>query len=330
MSRITILLNAFHSLKEIYTQKLNRIAEETNKSKIAILLDCIYARIRHGCDIEQYTIGGFFRLREFERKRSLTIHRKNKLVSKLNPQKFVPVLSDKVLFNKHFSQFIHRKWLYTAESDLEDFKRFFSTLPKSVLLKPIDSMQGKGIEKIVVTKDSEIELLYEEVKDKKILIEEFIQQHPRMVFGNKSVNTIRVMTMIDRKGEGHVLKAILRAGVGDACVDNYCAGGVIYDVDLETGIVDSRGRREHDSDNTIIIHPMTDIVMLGYKLPHWEKVMLTAKQVSEFFPQCRLIGFDIAITGDNVELIEGNESAHNGLYEYLGHRGYYHKIINLL
>lgn len=330
MSRIAILLNAFHSLKEIYTQKLNRIVEETNKSKIAILLDCIYARIRHGCDIEQYTLGGFYRLKEFERKQSLTIHRKNKLVNKLNSQKSIQVLSNKVLFNKHFSQFIHRGWIYSEECDWESFKSFFSNLPKSVLLKPIDAMQGKGIEKRVVSNDTEITQLYNDVIDKKILIEEFIQQHPRMVFGNKSVNTIRVMTMVDRNGAGHVLKAILRAGVGDACVDNYCAGGVIYDVDLGTGIVDSRGRKEHDCDNTIIIHPMTDIVMLGYRLPNWEQVMSTAKQAAEFFPKCRLIGFDIAITDDNVDLIEGNESAHNGLYEYLGDKGYFKKISILI
>lgn len=330
MAALSILNNAFRNLKDIYQNHAGAIAKQTGQNRLWILLDCLYARLRHGCDIEQYTLGKFYLLRNFERKQSLTIHRKNKLVNALNPAQDAKMLGDKVLFNKHFKQFIQRKWLYSCESSWQDFEAFVTDYPTPVLLKPIDAMQGKGIEKRVISSHDELARLYEETKDKKILIEQFIEQHPQMVFGNKSVNTLRMMTMVDRQGKGHVLKAILRAGVGDSVVDNYCSGGVIYDVDLDTGIVSSPGRKEHDTDNTIIIHPQTDIIMLGYRLPNWDQVMATARAAAEHFPQCRMIGFDIAITPTGAELIEGNESPHIGLYEYLGKRGYYQKILNLL
>ena len=49
-----------------------------------------------------------------------------------------------------------------------------------------------------------------------------------MALGNTSVNTIRVYTIIDYKGDAHIVQAILRVGVGDSVIDNYCAWGCIY------------------------------------------------------------------------------------------------------
>ena len=92
-----------------------------------------------------------------------------------------------------------------------------------------------------------------------------------MVFGNTSVNTIRTHTILDKKGKAHVIKAILRAGVGDSVVDNYAQGGSIYEVDLQTGIVCSRGKSKAGENH--IIHPGTNIVMLGYQIPNWDKVI---------------------------------------------------------
>lgn len=67
------------------------------------------------------------------------------------------------------------------------------------------------------------------------------------------------------------MKAILRAGVGNSVVDNYCQGGSIYEVDLNTGLVCSFGQSKNNSKS--YVHPGTDIVMLGYKIPNWDVVI---------------------------------------------------------
>ena len=104
-----------------------------------------------------------------------------------------------------------------------------------------------------------MEEVYLQLKDEDVLVEELIVQHPEMCFGNMSVNTIRTHTILDRDGKAHVIKAILRVGVGSTFVDNYAKGGAIYEVDVMEGIVCSYGRNH--AGEVIVKHPQTDIVM---------------------------------------------------------------------
>lgn len=149
-----------------------------------------------------------------------------------------------------------------------------------------------------------------------------------MVFGNTSVNTIRTMTLTDKNGKGHVVKAMLRAGVGDTDVDNYAVGGSIYEVDWETGIVCSRGKSKAGANH--IKHPGTDIIMLGYQIPHWDKVMEASRKAAEHLPQVGIIGWDVAITEDGIDMIEGNHNPDYEFYEYLGSNGYYEVFKNIM
>lgn len=159
-------------------------------------------------------------------------------------------------------------------------------------------------------------------------MEELIVQHDLMNFGNASVNTIRTHTVLDRNGKAHVIKAILRAGCGNTFVDNYAHGGVIYEVDVNEGIVCSKGKTH--SAQTVYIHPQTQQVMLGYRIPHWKEVLHISKQAAEQLPQVGLIGWDVAIRTNSCELIEGNHNPDYELLEFLGSGGYYSIIENLI
>ena len=78
------------------------------------------------------------------------------------------------------------------------------------------------------------------------------------------------------------------------------------------------------------IHPGTDIVMLGYRIPNWDKVIEGSEKAAEMLPQIRIIGWDVAITEDGIELIEGNHNPDYELFEFLGSTGYYSKIKSAL
>ena len=153
-----------------------------------------------------------------------------------------------------------------------------------------------------------MEEVYLQLKDEDVLVEELIVQHPEMCFGNMSVNTIRTHTILDRDGKAHVIKAILRVGVGSTFVDNYAKGGAIYEVDVMEGIVCSYGRNH--AGEVIVKHPQTDIVM----------------HAAEHLPEVRFIGWDVAIGKDRVQLIEGNHNPDYELLEFFGSGGYYEKI----
>ena len=142
------------------------------------------------------------------------------------------------------------------------------------------------------------------------------------------MNTIRVLTACRPDGKARIMKAFLRAGVGDTLVDNTATGGYYYEVDLKTGVVSSEGISK-DGD-LVIIHPKTDIVMLGVKVPRWNEVVEMCVDAAQRMPRVALVGWDVAIGEDHVQLIEGNNSADYIGYEFIGSNGYYEKIKKFL
>lgn len=270
-------------------------------------------------------IGEFWKLSNLERKKRLTYHRIVKLFYKYNCSEFIHLLNNKQEFNAYFHSFVHRNWIYIKDVEESDFVRFVKKYD-SVIIKPTDGVEGGGIRKFVLSENQNVDLskMYVDLKHENVLVEEIIKQHPRMVFDNTSVNTIRTHTILDSNGKGHVVKAILRAGVGNSVVDNYCQGGSIYEVDIDTGLVCTYGQSKNNLKS--YYHPGTDIVMLGYRIPNWDIIIRECERAAESLPQIRIIGWDVAIINEGIELIEGNHNPDYELLEFLGSTGYYEKI----
>lgn len=308
---------------------LNKLAKDENLCIIWVYWDYFWAVLKHRCLIRQYVIGEFWRISNPERQKRLTYSRISELFKKYNQTKYVHYLNEKPEFNVFFSDFVHRDWLHVRKSNVEEFIEFVKR-HKSVIIKPVDGVEGGGIRKFELSDNDVVNLrgLYNDLSNEDVLVEQIIVQHPRMIFGNSSVNTIRTHTILDSNGKAHVVKAILRAGVGSSVVDNYCQGGVIYEVDLKTGIVCTCGQSKNNSKN--YIHPGTDMIMLGYRIPNWDMVIEESQRAAECLPQIRIIGWDVAITETGVELIEGNHNPDYELFEFLGSTGYYQKIKEIL
>lgn len=306
---------------------LNRLAKEERLGLAWVYYDYFMAVVRHRCLIRQYVIGEFWKLSNPERRKRLTYHRMVKLFDKYNQPEYIHYLNEKPDFNAYFSDFVHRDWMHIQNASKDKFVSFLEK-HKTVIIKPVDGVEGGGVRKFTLTEGQDLDKMYDDLKKENVLVEQIIEQHPRMVFGNTSVNTIRVHTILDSKGKAHAIKAILRAGVGESVVDNYCQGGSIYEVDMGTGVVCTFGQSKADSKS--YIHPGTNIMMLGYKIPNWDKVIHTCEQAAELLPPIRIIGWDVAITRDGVELIEGNHNPDYELLEFLGSTGYYEKITKLM
>lgn len=249
-----------------------------------------------------------------------------RLRDRLNPVEYRDVLIEKNLFNRHFADFNHRRWLYAPEATFEEFAEFIETFSR-VLIKPVDGWEGEGI-RAVNTSDLTVEgkkVLFKECQEARTMVEEIITNHPRMRFGNTSLNTLRVTSMLNGKGEPEIMSCVLRAGVGDSVVDNYCSGGVIYNVDVKEGIVDERGIRR-DGRRDIVRHPGSNIIMLGYEIPRWDEVKEFVKKAHRHVPHLRFIGWDVAITPDHLELIEGNHDPDYELYSFIGPGGFWKRV----
>ena len=291
------------------------VSKEEKIPFISLAIDCFFSYLIYGCVPSHYFYGKFYRFSHFERSKILTYKRALRSQKHFNDSSAIKYLLDKSLFNEYFREFIKRDWLDISKSTFDEFDAFL-VKHKEFIVKPKNLMQGKGVRIETCSKEMDLPSLYSRYRNEDVIIEEIIQQHPSMVFNNNSVNTIRVMSVLDKSGKCHILKTILRVGIGNSVVDNYCAGGCIYSVNESCGVIDSYGATMQLS--RLLVHPGSDILMLGLKLPNWDKVVDLIERAHPKLPKCRYVGWDVAITKDGVELIEGNHDPDYELYEFIG------------
>ena len=137
------------------------------------------------------------------------------------------------------------------------------------------------------------------------IIEEVICQHPAIsAIYPHSVNTYRIVTVL-RDGVAHVVYGFIRIGNGSQFVDNINAGGMAAPIDPETGVIQyaAYDKNRHCYD----IHPATGHPIVGVSLPYWKEAVEMCLSAAQVIPQLGYIGWDIAVTENGPQLIEGNE-----------------------
>ena len=299
------------------------VSSYTDKSFLYHFFDCLYCNWKYGCRCYQYSDMDFYKLRSFDRSKTLTSGHLKK-ATKYNDPQYLHYATRKNEFNELYSRFIMRDWLYGEDVTNEEVMAFIKKHGR-VIVKPNASEAGEGIYILEDTNVSSEQIAKIEGKD--VVVEECVVQHPDLSFGGNSVNTIRIVTMIDSKGIPHILTAALRCGVGDSVVDNFSTGGVGYPVNLEHGLIETFGVQITNRHRPIYIHPGTDIVMVGKKIPYWEEVIKMIKEAATVVPQLRYVGWDVAVTQQGPLIIEGNPSPGFGLLEGIGNnRGIYGAI----
>lgn len=268
-------------------------------------LDIIWCYFRYGADYDDYRDYKFYIKRGRERRRYVTAFKKRKIMYKFQNQEVYDNIENKHLFNTRYAPFIQRKWISSTTSTKDEILAFIGEHGK-VIAKVTDSGKGVGINIIHAGNQAEIDELFAEIDKKRIfVIEELIENAPELKAVNpSSLNTLRVVTAIDAKGEIHILGISLRMGSGGSFVDNLSSGGIMCNVNPEHGIIDSWGITKTTAVH--IKHPDTGVVFPGFQIPRWNEVLEFIDKVASFDKKVRYVGWDLAILPDRIELIEGN------------------------
>ena len=236
---------------------------------------------------------------------------------------------DKALFNKTFAHLIHRDWCNCVGCSFEEFVSFAKKHEK-FFAKPTLGIQGIGA-RIIDTKTDTLENIFAVCRQEGILAEEIVQQHEALSnINNTTLNTIRVITMLDPQGTPHIMATAGRFGRKGSVVDNFHGGGVGVVIDKNTGkVISTSIDRKH---NRSIVHPDSKAVLLGLQYPEWDKVIDLAYKAALTIPEARHIGWDICITKDgNVDLIEGNDRTGYDLLQapdQIGKKDLYAEIVS--
>ena len=308
---------------KIVVRKSKRYAQDIGLGKaewVKVFVDYVISRAFYEFSpIDYFVVGNGYTLSRYEKKRFFTEQRARRWVwHKVNDPQYIHFLRNKVEMLEFFNEFVSREWLYAPKSSFGEFMDFVNKVPVFIA-KPAGGVEGHGIEKHSPSGVSEEDLktLYNHFVSDDMLLEECLKAHDDIYLGTKSLNTFRLYTMMDRKGDVHVLKAKYRAGTGDAITDTD-EGCIAYPISIEYGVIEGPGINEVLNSKYYFYHPGSDKLVVGMKIPMWDRVLEVVTEAAKKIPQVRYIGWDIAITNDGVELIEGNNWPYTGTFEIMG------------
>lgn len=102
-----------------------------------------------------------------------------------------------------------------------------------------------------------------------------------------------------------LIGACLKCGGQGAATDNFHTGGIAYPLELVSGRVSGPGRNNTDlGDYTR--HPASGAYLPGFQIPFWPELIACVRRAMDRVPGMGYVGWDIAVTPDGPELIEGN------------------------
>lgn len=159
-------------------------------------------------------------------------------------------------------------------------------------------------------KESNLNHFKELIKGNKFLLQTRVKQHSVLnSLYSESINTIRMVTGLDSKGESHHLASILRLGARGNKVDNWAAGGIAIGITDDGSLMDE-GVFEFPYNNRLYVtaHPDTGVKFQGIKLPYWNEALDMALKLHKYIYGVGTIGWDIAITPKGPIFIEGNDN----------------------
>lgn len=241
---------------------------------------------------------------------------------KFNNDAYREIFNNKKLFYQYFKKYMHRDIIFLDDIEYENFKEFIVKHEK-IVVKPVASFGGQGL-KIFENKNLDDDYLKKEfdlLKSIGYVAEEYLTNEIsyREIY-DKSLNTIRVNTLVKKNHEIEIFAVVNQFGTGGSITDNDEELGIWSAADTETGIIIAA---EKDDETAVYydIHPDTRKPIIGFKNKEFDKVKKLAVELAGICPECRLIGWDIAITNKGIELIEGNVTPELGVYQAMTGKG---------
>lgn len=289
---------------------LNYASNKSQKSKFKIVLDSVYCVFRYNIGLIDYFIFRFYDKDKTERKKWVGTGYKYEYDLKMNPRNSRHILENKLEFYKVYSPFVihHTCSIDDLRLDNERAKAVLKNPTGKIVVKDAFGQCGWQVE-VIKVEDYSREKLIEYMNSKGFnLAEEYIVQHPRLSeLSDTGVNTVRIITQINKYGGVDILGARLRISINNI-VDNMASGNIAAPIDIETGEVTGLGVYSDITKEPVEFHPVTNVKISGFQIPYWEEVIKLAKEAALYRTENKSVGWDIAITENGPGLIEGNHN----------------------
>ena len=284
---------------------IDAVQQKTGRGRASIFLDMTGCLLRYGAGYYDYQIFALYDRTPAQRKTYFTRGVSKKFNQFMNDDAYVHLFDNKDEFNKLFSQYIRRGWLVIPESSKDDIRAFTSGKDE-VFVKIVDGECSHGCERIRLADWPDFDALYQHILDGGFgLLEDVVDQHPDVeALHPGSVNCLRVITMLGDDAEPHCMYVVQKMGMADSFVDCNC---LFTRVDPVTGKI-LYPAHSGDTPRGIVYpeHPDTHIRLAGYQLPFVPEAVAICLEAARAVPQVRYVGWDVAISREGPEFIEGN------------------------
>ena len=315
MNRMKHIIDSLKKLNnEEFKACLDRVNRITGKPDAAIIWDMILCVFKHRAGYRDYTLFGMYDMNDEQRSNLITRTKNQQYIDALNPKEDRHFFENKIEFLEIFSKEIGREYLDLTNATYDDFEAFFQKHGQ-MIAKPEAGLWGRDVEKVDPAEEEGALALYNRLKTSgQTLIEEVLEQHVAIdALYSGSVNTVRMVTMIDEKGKPHLLFAAMRLGKSGSVIDNFHSGGLIVPIDMKKGTL--VGMAATQEGETFEHHPDTGIKFDGYFLPYWKELVALTAEATQKVPSIRFVGWDLAITPTGPVLVAGTPTPGHEIYQ---------------
>lgn len=307
------------SKRETLLSVSQMVARENRTKRFKVLADMVMCSLVYGCMWTEYGDLDFYHRSTKNRKTYITTFFNFRLYDKVNLKSKRDIFHEKLSFLKIFSEFVKREWINTDMESEQHVKEFLDR-HRVFVAKASYGDSGKEVEVIDVDSYGSLDDVLNYLRTNHFnLLEEKIKNHPALERLNPtSLNTVRIVT-VKNQSMVNVLFAGIRVGGEGSEIDNLSQGGKVARIDIETGKIDSEFYTKISSYNKSMEN-VPGKNAIGYQLPYWEGLVAAVKRAAYVVPEISIVAWDIAITEDGVDFVEGNESFGSVIMQlYSGH-----------
>ena len=292
-----VLSNAFDELKDQNTKKIKN--------------DMLFCRLAYGFEPDEYLCFGFKDQSVVQRKEWISDLDRYRYIFAMNDIKAAQVFNNKARTYEMFGKYYGRQAIsIKSKSDYPAYKEFLKTHKKFVK-KQVSEGMGRSVELVKTNEISPKEYFDILLSNGEHILEELILQDEVMSNLNESsVNTIRCITMLTRKGVV-IPYTFLKVGRSGSFVDNGGAGGILAGINVDTGVIDTNGYDEFATE--YIKHPDSGVTFNGYSFPKWEEMKKMCMNLAKKIQNVKCIGWDVTLSDKGWIIVEGN-----GMTQFIG------------
>lgn len=263
----------------------------------------------YGLDIVGSNIKEYIPYEEFRKSR-------NKINRPYDPYSLVVLLRDKKLFYETMNMhkfpvakiigIIINGIVYDINMNrIENIKKEIEGFP--LFIKDNNGECASFIEKI--NSYDEMQTLLCDLTRGVYIIQEAIKQIS--IFNNLnpySVNSLRIVTTMDKYGETDVFSSIFRIGTTvSKNADNWSKGGIAIGV-KNNGELNEFGFCKPQYGGRLNLHPDSGVIFKNFKIPYYKETIKLVCNAHKLYYGIGAIGWDVAITEEGPMIIEGNDN----------------------